>query len=410
MKCVLPGANVKLFAKAIHCLAKLGHYVYFEPLDTGLALKTVNSSRSAYVSILFMKPMFQVYNAGSDVDLTVDDDNLPISRCKVALKTLLQVFKSLANIERSVETCDINLDGDECRLVFQLKCKHGITKTHHLTFQECESLQAVFAKDLSPNVLKCDHKVLSDVVINFSSSLEEITMLVSPCKVVLRSYSDDESDEIAQLMKTEVCLNPEEFSEYQIGVDTDVTFCLKDVRAILAFCEVAAMPVNIHFEVGGKPIIFSLEHNGYFRANFVIATIATDKNSQHSNATANFTTNTTFPTTNKRSFVKPSRSKVAPKPLRKVSAQKTNAKPQPTKLPKPKDCDSINSEHDVSPEIPLQGGEQTSATRYEGFNSPSPEQPCFKSVKTVFFAATQTNDLDHTVLVLAPDSDNEDGT
>jgi len=53
----------------------------------------------------------------------------------------LAVFKSLSTVERSVESCDINLDMEVCRLVFQLKCRHGITKTYHLTFQECESLQ-----------------------------------------------------------------------------------------------------------------------------------------------------------------------------------------------------------------------------------------------------------------------------
>ena len=55
------------------------------------------------------------------------------------------VFKSLSNIDKSVESCDINLNEEDCRLVFQLKCRHGIVKTHQLTFQECESLQASFA-------------------------------------------------------------------------------------------------------------------------------------------------------------------------------------------------------------------------------------------------------------------------
>lgn len=85
MKCILPSVNVKLFAKAIHCLAKLGSEIYIEPLDDGLAVKTVNSSRSAYASFLFLPSVFQTYeNQPHNSD---DDENF---KCKVAVKTLLQ--------------------------------------------------------------------------------------------------------------------------------------------------------------------------------------------------------------------------------------------------------------------------------------------------------------------------------
>ena len=34
----------------------------------------------------------------------------------------------------------------------------------------------------------------------------------------------------AKVIHTEMMLAPEEFDNYQIGVDTDVTFCLKELR------------------------------------------------------------------------------------------------------------------------------------------------------------------------------------
>ncbi|XP_076805963.1 cell cycle checkpoint control protein RAD9A-like [Clavelina lepadiformis] len=420
MKCILPAVNVKLFAKAIHCLAKIGSEIYFEPLENGLALKTVNLSRSAYVCFLFMRSMFHVYEHGCG-DVTVNGDAVDTFKCKVAVKTMLQVFKSLSSIERSVESCDINLDEEECRLVFQLKCRHGITKTHQLTFQECDSIQAVFAKDLLPNILKCEHKLLSDVVVNFSPSLEEISLCVTPCRVNMKSYTDSD-DEASLTMRTEMSLNPEEFADFQIGVDTDVTFSLKDLRAILAFCDVACIPIQLFFEGGGKPLIFTVEQENYFRANFVLATIANDEfSSQREN---NVMSNTAFKTkmvngsknlqvkksTTKSVGARYSRTKQSSINQQKTSSVLPNGSSNSTEMSNHgrtsplneivEDTTRNNGGHaDGSPEIP----DQNFAVGQDHISSPV--EPEYRDMREVFFAPCQNDD--HTIVVLAPDSDEE---
>ena len=85
MKCRLPAVSVKLFAKAIHSLAKLGTEIYIEPLEDGLAVKTVNSSRSAYAAFFFFRSAFQTYE-----HQTHDEDQDENFKFKVAVKTLLQ--------------------------------------------------------------------------------------------------------------------------------------------------------------------------------------------------------------------------------------------------------------------------------------------------------------------------------
>lgn len=35
------------------------------------------------------------------------------------------------------------------------------------------------------------------------------------------------------IVHTEMKLHPEEFDNYQIGVDTDITFCLKEARVCI---------------------------------------------------------------------------------------------------------------------------------------------------------------------------------
>ncbi|XP_052797661.1 cell cycle checkpoint control protein RAD9B-like isoform X2 [Mya arenaria] len=189
------------------------------------------------------------------------------------MKSILTVFRSLSTMEKTVERCKIKLNMKESRLVFQLYCRHGIVKTHNLAFIECETLQAVFSKDMSPNSLTASSKLLCDAVMNFQNNQEEITLIVNPEKIVIKNYVDDEPDP-NKVMHTNLSLEPDEFDNCQVGVDTEVTFCLKELRAILGFAEVTTLPLTINFETAGRPIVFTIDSDSTFEGNFVLATLA----------------------------------------------------------------------------------------------------------------------------------------
>lgn len=90
-------------------------------------------------------------------------------------------------LEKTVEKCCISMNGRSSRLVVQLHCKYGewaagqpggprvwgwrlgrpseilsacpgVRKTHNLSFQDCESLQAVFDPASCPHVLQAPAK------------------------------------------------------------------------------------------------------------------------------------------------------------------------------------------------------------------------------------------------------------
>lgn len=271
---------MKLFAKAIHCLSKIGNELYLEALSEGLALRTVSSCRSAYACFLFNESFFISYDGGSN-ELPEDSEEEDLIKCKIATKSCLSAFKSMNTIEKTVDQCKIDLNVREARLVFLFYCRHGITKTYNLTFQECETLQAVFAKDLCPNFMTTQAKILSDVVFNFPSNQEEITLVVCPETLKVKNYVDDEPDP-NRVIHTEMMLVPEEFDNYQIGVDTEVTFCLKELRAILTFAEFASQPINMHFETSGRPIVFSMDGDSTYEADFVLATLVDHQSSTQS--------------------------------------------------------------------------------------------------------------------------------
>uniref|UniRef100_A0A452QG35 Cell cycle checkpoint control protein RAD9A n=1 Tax=Ursus americanus TaxID=9643 RepID=A0A452QG35_URSAM len=117
MKCLVTGGNVKVLGRAVHSLSRIGDELYLEPLEDGLSLRTVNSSRSAYACFLFAPLFFQQYQAAASGQEAL--------RCKILMKSFLAVFRSLAMVEKSVERCCISLNGRSSRLVVQLHCRYG---------------------------------------------------------------------------------------------------------------------------------------------------------------------------------------------------------------------------------------------------------------------------------------------
>ncbi|KAI1233108.1 hypothetical protein IHE44_0006303 [Lamprotornis superbus] len=211
---------MSLFGKAIHAIARISDEFWFDPVEKG---------------------------------------------------SVLPVFRCVNVLERNVEKCSISTSPSEHHITFQLLCRHGVVKTYNLTFQECDPLQAVFAKHMCPNILKVHSRLLADVMIHFPTSQEEITLSVTPMKVCFKSYTEEDTD-FSRTMLTEIQLSPEEFDYFQVGLDSEVTFCLKELRGLLAFSEAASVPVSIHFDRCGKPIAFSIE-DLLLEASFILATL-----------------------------------------------------------------------------------------------------------------------------------------
>ncbi|CDQ86564.1 unnamed protein product [Oncorhynchus mykiss] len=274
MDCVVTGGNVKVLAKAIHSLSRIGDELYLEPQEDGLALRSVNSSRSAYACFLFSPLFFSRYT-------------IPLGhafRCKMAIKCVQAVFRSLSSLEKTVEKCHIELDGEKSRLTFTLHCKHGLLKTHNLSFQDSESLQAVFDKESCANMLRAQPRLLVDTVLHFPPSLEEVSVSVSGERVWFRNHVDDEAEQ-SKAMLTELCLSSDEFDHFAVGAQTSITFCLKELRGLLVFAESTGLPVSMYFDEPGSPVVLSVT-DSVLEVNFVLATLSDDSNlCNHNNNT-----------------------------------------------------------------------------------------------------------------------------
>ncbi|NWY70336.1 RAD9A protein, partial [Erithacus rubecula] len=246
-------------------LSRIGDELYLEPTEGGLSLRAVNSSRSAFASFLFAPLFFQLYEPGS----TGPDTEL--FRCKVHMKSFLGIFRSLPSLEKSVGKCLILLKPRASRLVLQLHCKYGVTKTHNLAFQECERLQAVFDTQRCASRLCAPARVLAEAVVHFPLTLAEVTLGTGPGgKIGLRNYVEEEAGES--------CRSPPK--PPSAGSPPGPPHPPLCPQGLLSFAEASNLPLTIHFDEPGRPVIFTLDDT-VLEVHLVLATLSDlESNSQ----------------------------------------------------------------------------------------------------------------------------------
>ncbi|RVE50250.1 hypothetical protein evm_005085 [Chilo suppressalis] len=270
MKCHIPGPNVKVLGRTVHALARFGDELYLESLPDSILLRTLNAAESAYAMVKFNKNFFSYFN--HNYYSTEDNEGL---KCKISMKSALNTFKSPAHMDKQVENLEMKLDVDASKLIFQLKCKHGIVKTHYVTILDCKAMQAVYTKDLVPNRITSPQRILSEALSNFQNSDDQVTIEATTHSLILRNYVDSNMD-LTKIIRTQINLKEAEFDSYLIGEETTITFTIKEFKALLVFAEALNLPLQLHFETTGRPAVF-IVHNGVtFEAHFVLATSKAD--------------------------------------------------------------------------------------------------------------------------------------
>ncbi|XP_034945317.1 cell cycle checkpoint control protein RAD9A [Chelonus insularis] len=264
MKCVIPGANLKVLARAIHALAKIGEEMYVQPQERALSFRAVSMSNAAYCDFTFRDNYFSYYNYGN-----LDEEDA--LKCKVAMRGAMAVFKSPGVIDKLVETCHIKLEPNAPKLIIILKYKNSVTKTFLLPILNCETLQASYNKDGVANHILVQPKVLGDALQNFQQNLLEITLDVVSDKILIRNYVHENTN-VSNSTRTQLAPAIGEFDTYIIGQNACITFCMKEVRAILLFAEIVSLPIHMFFEIAGRPIVFVIKHSS-FEANLVLSTL-----------------------------------------------------------------------------------------------------------------------------------------
>ncbi|TPP64565.1 Cell cycle checkpoint control protein RAD9B [Fasciola gigantica] len=75
---------------------------------------------------------------------------------------------------------------------------------------------------------------------------------------------------------TQLPLGANEFDAYLVGFPSELTFCQKELRALLNFCDLVSPVLRIYCDRPGKPVIFACTHETRLCARFVLATLPSD--------------------------------------------------------------------------------------------------------------------------------------
>ncbi|KAJ3210699.1 cell cycle checkpoint control protein rad9a [Dinochytrium kinnereticum] len=256
---LLSAAGVRAFAKFVNILNKFGEEITLS-IDT--------------------HKFFESYKVAADAGEE--------EKCmKVLGRAVGSVFKLKGSLE-NVESVKISLQSlERDRLVVESFCRFGVKRTHCLQYESGDSAQAIYSKDDCPHKIIAAPKLLLEWIACFSNKLEEITLRFSQADVKFRSFSEFNAfpSEDQRGLETEITIDREEFDFYSVSSETELSFSFKDFKTILGFADVTALNLIVHFAEAGSPLIFTMQQDGFYFADFVLASVArgpTHRNPQSS--------------------------------------------------------------------------------------------------------------------------------
>ncbi|KAK3418647.1 hypothetical protein EUGRSUZ_H04556 [Eucalyptus grandis] len=249
MEFTLSGNDLKTLARSITCLSRVGNDLAIQAFPSQISFHILNSSRSAYQLITFKPDLFDVFT---------------VSGTQVQCSAVCSVLRTpISNIDYlSVQLPDINAS----------KVQWALQRKYPSNF-------VVRPRDLNR------------LLVNFQSSLQEITVIATERKsdpsdaasefggkaVEFRSYIDP-TKENDSLLHTQLWIDPaEEFVQYAHNSNpVDVTFAFKELKAFLAFCE--ECEVDIHLPILMAPK-FGIDEgdSSNFDVTLVLATMLTSQ-------------------------------------------------------------------------------------------------------------------------------------
>nr|XP_008194883.1 PREDICTED: cell cycle checkpoint control protein RAD9A [Tribolium castaneum] len=263
MDCIIPGTNMKVLAKALQALSKIGDELFIEAKTDGLAFITLNSSKTVCSRFTFQEAFFSSY------EVNQNDSTEDIS-CKIHMKIFLPLFKG--NLEKKLEYFKVEYLVDSDFIIFKMKYKcDDIVMVHKLRLMDTETLSIGVTTNSGCNNVSASSSFYNQLLSMFNLTDDEVTFEITKAKVVARNYCLGTPCR-PKMMRTQINLNSTEFLTYFITKTSSINFSLKPFRTLVHFAETFNLNVDLNFEIGGKPLSMVLK-NPTFEVSFIVATL-----------------------------------------------------------------------------------------------------------------------------------------
>ncbi|VDO62613.1 unnamed protein product [Heligmosomoides polygyrus] len=210
-----------------------------------MSLRAFNKCRSAYGVFLLADDFFSDFDTKCLASEASKD-------CRLSMRTALSIFKSAYFVEKNLVSCTLTVDylGRELHIDFQQTC--DVTRSFDVAVMEKHK---PFTSDVKKSDLRNAVTVNASEIAAFlnemHSGYEELMMSAQADKFVFKNF-------------------------LQLAVG-DLNASL--FQAILTFARQHACDVNLYFDKPGRPLIVAVESDAGYSAEFVIATMDGDEES-----------------------------------------------------------------------------------------------------------------------------------
>ncbi|KHJ79643.1 Rad9, partial [Oesophagostomum dentatum] len=195
--------------------------------------------------------------------------------------TALTIFKSAHFVEKNLVSCKLTVDclGEDLHIDFEHT--YDISRSFDVNVME---IHKAFATNVNRNDLLNAVTVSALDIASFLNEMhtgrEELIMRAQEDKVVFKNYvpcEDDTSEGFG--CRTEITVQKSCFKHYAVQKASEVSFSLKEFKSIITFARQHSCDVSLFFDRPGSPLIVAVESDAGYSAEFIIATLDGDDQS-----------------------------------------------------------------------------------------------------------------------------------